>query len=223
MFLMMTAHVGIIGFYWAHQITTLLLNIQKRLWNYRLCVFCVLVFGNVALIRRYAFEFLMINHRVHSFIMLLMAFLHNDRAKAMVILAIHLLVLDKVLGRIYGIVHSLKSPTKGLSEFEILDDETLRVSIPVKTSKTDPTPWYRLFLFKYGTWLAGLHVYLNVRKVDFFQHHPFAVASLPESGKITLVIKRETGLQRNCTTRSKQCATNNSTAKLPKPTPTLLN
>ena len=117
----------------------------------------------------------MINHRVHSFIMLLMAFLHNDRAKAMVILAIHLLVLDKVLGRIYGIVHSLKSPTKGLSEFEILDDETLRVSIPVKTSKTDPTPWYRLFLFKYGTWLAGLHVYLNVRKVDFFQHHPFAL------------------------------------------------
>ena len=119
--------------------------------------------------------------------------------------------------------YSLKSPTKGLSEFEILDDETLRVSIPVKTSKTDPTPWYRLFLFKYGTWLAGLHVYLNVRKVDFFQHHPFAVASLPESGKITLVIKRETGLQRNCTIRSKQCATNNSTAKLPKPTPTLLN
>ena len=62
----------------------------------------------------------MVNHRVHSFIMLLMAFINNDRAKAMVI-HIHLLVLDKVLGRIYGIA---QFPTKGLSEFEIPDDET---------------------------------------------------------------------------------------------------
>lgn len=194
MFLMMTAHVGIIGFYWAHPNYDIAPKYPKNVYGIiGYACFVFLVFGNVALIRRYAFEFLMVNHRVHSFIMLLMAFLHNDRAKAMVILAIHLLVLDKVLSRIYGIVHSLKSPTKGLSEFEILDDETLRVSIPVKTSKTDPTPWYRLFLFKYGTWLAGLHVYLNVRKVDFFQHHPFAVASLPESGKITLVIKKRNG------------------------------
>ena len=54
---MMTAHVGIIGFYWAHPNYDIAPKYPKRLWNYRLCVFCVLVFGNVALIRRYAFEF----------------------------------------------------------------------------------------------------------------------------------------------------------------------
>lgn len=194
MFLMMTAHVGIIGFYWAHPNFDIAPKYPKYVYGIiGYACFVFLVFGNVALIRRYAFDFFMVNHRVHSFIMLLMAFLHNDRAKAMVILAIHLLVLDKVFGRIYGIIHSMKSPTKGYSEFEILDDETVRVNIPVKTSKTDPNPWYRLLLFKYGTWLAGLHVYLNVRKIDFFQHHPFAIASLPESGKITLVIKKRNG------------------------------
>ena len=74
-----------------------------------------------------------------------MAFLHNDKSKAMIIVGIHLLVVDKVLGRIYGILHSKTSPTKGFSEFQILDEDTIRATIPVKATKTNPNPWYRLF------------------------------------------------------------------------------
>ncbi|RCK65401.1 Ferric reductase transmembrane component 1 [Candida viswanathii] len=194
MFLLVTAHVGIVGYYWARPAFDIAPKYPKNVYGIiGYACFVFLTFANVAIIRKYAFDFLMVNHRVHSFIMLLMAFLHNDKSKAMIIVGIHLLVLDKVLGRIYGILHSRKSPTKGYAEFEILDEDTLRATVPVKTNKTNPNPWYRLFLFKYGTWLAGLHVYLNVRKIDFFQHHPFAVASLPSSGNMTLIIKKKNG------------------------------
>ncbi|EMG47428.1 hypothetical protein G210_2254 [Candida maltosa Xu316] len=193
-FSLVTAHVGIVGFYWARPSYDIIPKYPKYVYGIigYVCFFC-LVFGNIAIIRRYAFDFFMLNHRVHSFIMLLMAFLHNDKAKAMIIVGIHLLVLDKVLGRVYGILHSKKSPTKGFSEFELVDDDTIRATVPVKISKTNPNNWYRLLLFKYGTWLAGSHVYLNVKKVDFFQHHPFVIASLPSSGNITLIIKKRNG------------------------------
>ncbi|KAG2730816.1 hypothetical protein G9P44_005965 [Scheffersomyces stipitis] len=55
----------------------------------------LLTFANIKIIRRYAFDFFMVQHRIFSFIMLLLAFFHNGGSKAMVILAVHLLVLDK--------------------------------------------------------------------------------------------------------------------------------
>lgn len=194
MFLLVTVHAGIVGYYWARPSYGVIPKYPKYVYGIigYVC-FVLLTFANVAIIRKYAFEFLMVNHRVYSFIMLLMAFLHHDNSKAMIIVGIHLLVVDKVFGRIYGILHSRASPTKGFSEFEILDEDTIRATIPIKIAKTNPNPWYRLFLFKFGTWIGGLHIYLNVRKVGFFQYHPFAIASLPNSGNMTLIIKKRNG------------------------------
>ncbi|KAK6890775.1 Ferric reductase transmembrane component 1 [Candida tropicalis] len=194
MFSLITAHVAIVAYYWARPSYDIIPKYPKYVYGIiGYACFVFLTFANISIIRKYAFDLFSVHHRVHSFIMLLMAFLHNDKSKAMIIVGIHLLVVDKVLGRIYGILHSKTSPTKGFSEFEILDEDTIRATIPVKATKTNPNPWYRLFLFKYGTWLGGSHVYLNVKKIDFFQYHPFAIASLPDSGNITLIIKKRNG------------------------------
>ncbi|CAK9441936.1 uncharacterized protein LODBEIA_P57710 [Lodderomyces beijingensis] len=196
MFTVITFHVAIVCYHWARpQFSSLHPRFPKNFYGIAAYVtFVFLAIGNMKFIRKLSYDLSMLHHRTQSFIMLLMAFLHNDTTKAMVVVGVHLLVLDKVVGRIYGIVHGKKSPTKGWSEFELLDNETLKVSIPVKISDSfNPNSWSGLLKFKYGNWKAGSHIYFNVRKVDFFQHHPFFIASLPESGKMVIIIRKKEG------------------------------
>ncbi|KAI3404794.2 hypothetical protein KGF56_002424 [Candida oxycetoniae] len=196
MFTTVTFHVVAICYYWARPEFSYF-HPRQPYYVYGILAFVTFVFlafGNIRIIRKISFDASMVHHRAQSFIMLLMAFLHNNNAKAMVVLGVHLLVLDKVLGRIYGIIHSKKSPTKGWSEFELLDEYTMRVSIPIKINKSfNPNSWFGLIKFKYGNWLPGQHLYFNVRKVDFFQHHPFWISSLSEDGKMVIIIKKRNG------------------------------
>lgn len=196
MFVVVTFHVGVVCYYWASPVyQDLHPKYPKNAYGILAYVtFVFLALGNIKLIRKLSFDLSMVHHRAQSFIMLLMAFFHNNHAKAMVIIGVHLLVLDKVIGRIYGIVHGIKSPTKGWSEFEMLDEETMKVSIPIKVNhKFNPNSWFGLIKFKYGNWKAGSHIYFNVRKIDFFQHHPFCISSLPDSGKMVLIIRKRNG------------------------------
>lgn len=196
MFVVVTFHVAVVSYYWDKpEWSSIHPRYPKNVYGIIAYVtFVLLALGNVKFIRKYWYDQAMVNHRVQSFIMLLMAFFHNNSAKAMVIVGVHLLVLDKVIGRIYGIVHSKKSPTKGWSQFEMLDENVMKVSIPIKINhKFNPNSWFGLIKFKYGNWKAGQHIYFNVRKIDFFQHHPFMIASLPESGKMVIIIRKRNG------------------------------
>lgn len=196
MFVVVTFHVAVVSYYWDKpEWSNIHPRYPKNVYGIIAYVtFVLLALGNVKFIRKYWYDQSMVNHRVQSFIMLLMAFFHNNSAKAMVIVGVHLLVLDKVIGRIYGIVHSKKSPTKGWSQFEMLDDDVMKVSIPIKIKKNfNPNSWFGLIKFKYGNWKAGQHIYFNVRKIDFFQHHPFMIASLPESEKMVLIVRKRNG------------------------------
>lgn len=196
MFVVVTFHVAVVSYYWDKpEWSTIHPRYPKNVYGIIAYVtFVLLALGNVKFIRKYWYDQAMVNHRVQSFIMLLMAFFHNNSAKAMVIVGVHLLVLDKVIGRIYGIVHSKKSPTRGWSQFEMLDDEVMKVSIPIKINNNfNPNSWFGLIKFKYGNWKAGQHIYFNVRKIDFFQHHPFMIASLPDSGKMVIIVRKRNG------------------------------
>ncbi|KAK6455921.1 ferric reductase [Scheffersomyces xylosifermentans] len=193
-FVMITIHMALCIQYWLSIDFLVMLNIPPQIFGFiaYACLF-LLTFANVKIIRRWAFDFFMVQHRIFSFIMLLLAFFHNGGSKAMVVLAVHQLVLDKIASRIFGIIHTRKSPTKGISEFEILDDETYRVTLTIKKSSMDPKTWYNTLLPKYGTWKAGQHIYLTVGKVSRFQMHPFTIYSLAETGKIKLVIRKKNG------------------------------
>ncbi|CAI5760129.1 unnamed protein product [Candida verbasci] len=192
MFVLVSAHVIIMCYYWSQGLISP--TYPKSAYGIiGYVTYVILQFGNNRYLRKWFYEGIMINHRVQSFIMLLVVFLHNDKAKAMVVLGVHLLVLDKVVNRIIGIVHYKKSPTKGYSRFEILNDEYLKVSIPIKTHAKNFNKWFNMLNYKYGSWKPGSHIYLNVRKIDFFQHHPFCIASLPEDKEIVLIIKTQKG------------------------------
>ncbi|ABN68735.2 Ferric reductase, NADH/NADPH oxidase transmembrane component (5 domains) [Scheffersomyces stipitis CBS 6054] len=205
LFTMITVHMIMTIKYWLDSNFIVMLQIPPQIFGFMSYgSLFLLTFANIKIIRRYAFDFFMVQHRIFSFIMLLLAFFHNGGSKAMVILAVHLLVLDKVIGRIISIIHKVKSPTKGMSEFEILDEKTLRVTIPVKLSSQNADVWYNQFVPKYGSWKAGQHVLLTVGKVSRFQQHPFTIASLSETGKIQLIIRVKNGFTKKLMKKTSQ-------------------
>ncbi|GEQ69471.1 hypothetical protein JCM33374_g3143 [Metschnikowia sp. JCM 33374] len=152
----------------------------------------VLNLASLRFVRNFAFDFFLAQHRFFNFVMTLLAYFHNGGNHAAVILGVHLLVVDRIVGRVIGILHKRKGPTKGRCDFEILDDSTVRVSIPISIRKNNGK-WYWCFVPRYGSWRAGQHVLFNCNKVALLAYHPFTISSLPDSGKMVLVIKVQKG------------------------------
>lgn len=197
MFITAIIHTWMSLVYWLDMKFYIMVQIPPQIFGF--IAFSCLGMLNVAsfkFIRNFAFDFFLAQHRVFNFIMLLLAYFHNGGNHAPVILGVHLLVLDRVIGRILGLIHKYKGPTKGLSDFEVLDETTVRVSIPIKLYDSDRQKWWWSFVPRYGNWRAGQHVVLNVFKVAWFQYHPFTIASLAESGKMVFVIKVHKGFTR---------------------------
>lgn len=197
MFITASIHMALSLKYWLDLKFYIMIKIPPQIFGF--IAYSCLGMLNVAsfrFIRNFAFDLFLAQHRIFNFVMLLLVYFHNGGNHAIVLLGVHLLVLDRISSRVLGIIHKRKSPTKGVSEFEILDDTTIRVSIPIKIAKSDSHKWWWCFVPRYGNWRAGQHIYLNVFKVSWFQYHPFTIASLADSGKIVLVIKLHKGFTR---------------------------
>ncbi|KAF3992504.1 hypothetical protein FT663_02291 [Candidozyma haemuli var. vulneris] len=190
MFIAVTIHMALSLEYWLSLKFYIMIQIPPQIFG-MISYACLgmLTFASFKFIRNFAFDFFLAQHRVFNFIMLLLAFFHNGGNKAAVLLAVHMLVLDRITSRVLGIVTKRRGPTKGKSEFEILDETTIRISIPVEIKDHDQDRWWWFLVPRYGGWRAGQHVYLNVTKVSLFQYHPFTIASLPDSGKQVIVLK----------------------------------
>lgn len=194
MFLATTVHMCLSLKYWLDMKFYIMVKIPPQIFG-MMSYACLgmLNLASLKIFRNFAFDLFLVQHRVFNFIMLLMAFFHNGGNKALVILSVHLLVLDRITSRVLGILHKRKGPTKGISEFEVMDDSTIRITIPITILNADPNKWWWCFVPRYGTWRAGQHIHLNVSKVSLFQYHPFTVASLPDSGKMVILMKVHKG------------------------------
>lgn len=197
MFIAVTIHMYLSLKYWLDMKFYIMVQIPPQIFG-MISYSCLgmLNLASLKIFRNFAFDLFLAQHRVFNFVMLLLAFFHNHGNRAGVILGVHLLVLDRITSRVIGIIHKRKSPTKGISEFEVLDDTTIRISIPIKISDANPDKWWWCFVPRYGTWRAGQHVHLSVRKVAFFQYHPFTIASLPDSRNIVILLKVQKGFTR---------------------------
>lgn len=195
MFAMICIHIGLAADYWLLIGFPIMLVIPPQIFGYiAFASFFLLSWGSIRFIRRLAYDFFLVEHRVLSFIMLLFMFFHSMKGtKAAVILAVHQLVIDRILSRILSFVHTRMSPTKGKSRFEVLDDDTLLVTVPIKAFPFASKRWFAVFLPNLNTWKPGQHVYLTVGKVSFFQQHPFTISSLSESGEMKFVIRVQRG------------------------------
>lgn len=197
MFIAVTVHMALSLYYWLSLEFYIMVQIPPQIFgmiSYG-CLF-MLCFASLKFIRNFAFDFFLAQHRVFNFIMLLLAFFHNGGNKAAVLLGVHLLVLDRITSRVLGIVTKRRGPTKGVSDFEILDETTIRITIPVEIKKINHDRWWWFLIPRYGGWRAGQHVYLNVMKISLFQYHPFTIASLPDSGKQVIILKVMKGFTR---------------------------
>lgn len=196
MWILITIHMVMTIQYWLSIQFKVMISIPPQIFGMiAYGFFCILTWGSLKFIRSWAFDFFLVKHRISNFIMLLMMFFHNPANKAVVLISVHGLVLDRVVSRVFTYIHKFKSPTKGLSEFEILDSDTISVTIPIRDISFEyPQKWYNRLLPKCRVWKAGQHIYLNVGKVKFFQYHPFTICSLSESGDMKLLIRKKRGL-----------------------------
>lgn len=201
-FIACTIHMGLSLKYWLGLDFKIMVEIPPQIFGF-ISYSCLgmLTFASFKFVRNYAFDFFLAQHRFFAFVMLLLAFMHNLSNRAPVLLGVHLLVLDRVVSKVMGMIHKYKSPTKGLSDFEILDSTTIRVSIPIKVTGVNSKRWWRYIVPRYGNWKAGQHIYLNVPKVSFFQSHPFTISSLQESGKMVIVLKVRQGFTKKLNER----------------------
>lgn len=198
-FAMIVVHIVLSSKYWLDLGFPIMLVIPPQIFGYiAFACFFFLNFASLKFIRRWAYDFFLVQHRVFSFIMLLFIFFHNRKnTESAVILAVHQLVIDRILSRILSFVHARMSPTRGRSTFEILDEDTLLVTVPIKAFPFHERKWWQVPLPKVNTWKPGQHVYLNVGKVSRFQQHPFTIASLSESGEMKFVIRVQKGFTKN--------------------------
>ncbi|WEJ97773.1 ferric-chelate reductase Frp1 [Yamadazyma tenuis] len=195
MFTMISIHVVLASRYWLHLGFPVMLVIPPQIFGFiAFGSFFLLNFASFKFIRRWAYDFFLVQHRVFSFIMLLFVLFHNStNTTGAVVLSVHQLVIDNILCRIIAFVHTRQSPTKGKSTFEILDEDTVLVTVKLNAFPYSEMKWWRRFLPKWNTWKAGQHVYLTVPKVKWFQKHPFTIASISESGEMKFVIRVQKG------------------------------
>ncbi|KAI5959404.1 FRP1 [Candida pseudojiufengensis] len=193
MWILISIHLALGTYYWLSMNFRIMIIIPPQIFGFMAYgSFCILTWGSMKFIRKWSYDFFLIQHRVFAFIMLFMSFIHNPGNRAAVLISVHGLVIDRVISKIMAYIHKNHSPTKCKSTFEILDENTIEVTIPIKTDDYKSNKWFNKFL-SYKNWKAGQHIYLNVAKVKWFQYHPFTIASVSSSNDMKLLIRVQKG------------------------------
>lgn len=145
------------------------------------------VFSSMAPLRRWNYEFFVVQHIVTYAGFLAAVYLHLDpEVKIWIWLPIAFVVLDRTLRslRVLYINILLYHPTAkserfwaSKATFEPLDSETTRIVI----SKPPIS------------WTAGQHVLLSCHAIAPLQSHPFTIASIPSDGRMEFIVKSKSG------------------------------
>lgn len=194
MFVSATLHMALSLSYWIGLKFYIMVQIPPQIFGF-IAFSCLgmMNLGSLRFIRKFSFELFLAQHRIFNFVFLLLLYFHNGRTHFAVLLGVHLLVLDRIVARVLGIFHKRKGPTKGNCDFEILDENTMRISIPITIFDNDTQKWWWSFVPRYGNWRAGQHVLFNCNKVAILAYHPFTITSLPSSGNMVLIIRKKGG------------------------------
>lgn len=146
-----------------------------------------IVFSSMAPIRRWNYEFFVVQHIITYVGFLAAVYLHLPaEVKVWVWIPIVLVILDRTLRSLSVVCTnvSIFHPTArrrsfwaSKATFEPLDPETTRITIA--------SPPLR--------WTAGQHVLLSCHTIAPLQSHPFTVASIPSDGKMVFLVKSKAG------------------------------
>jgi predicted ferric reductase len=150
-----------------------------------------IVFSSMAPIRRWNYEFFVIQHLMTFSVFIGMVYIHTPaECHVYIWIPVGLFFFDRVVRALYVIYTNISffhpkqrrvGQMKGLwacqAEFASLPHNTTRITI-----KNPPINWN-----------AGQHVFLSCHSVVPLQSHPFTIASIPEDGKIEFYVKAEKG------------------------------
>ncbi|KAL9118047.1 MAG: hypothetical protein Q9187_005410 [Circinaria calcarea] len=170
------------------------------------CILLWIVFSSMAPIRRWNYEFFVIQHIVTFIGFTAAVYLHVPaEVKPWVWISIALFILDRVL-RACALLYiniSWLHPNQNRKGFwglgatmDSLPGRATRITI-----RNPPIDWK-----------AGQHVFLSCHSIVPLQSHPFTIYSLPQDGKMEFLIKSEAG----CTRKIYESAEKHQT--LPGPT-----
>ncbi|CAK9441097.1 uncharacterized protein LODBEIA_P49660 [Lodderomyces beijingensis] len=197
MWVMVSVHLSLGSYYWLAMNFRIMIMIPPQIFGFMAYgALFILTWSSTKFIRTWAYDFWLIQHRVFAFIMLFMSFIHNPGARAAVLVGVIGLAFDRVVSKILAWIHKKYSPTQGRCNFEILDEGTVLMTIPVKTSEYEAKKWFNKYLC-YKNWKAGQHIYINVPKIKWLQYHPFTIASLSSSNEMKILIRVQKGFTKN--------------------------
>lgn len=151
------------------------------------CILLWIVLSSFAPIRRWNYEFFVLQHIVSFAGFTVAVYLHVPaEVKVWVWIPIGLVIFDRVV-RALSILYmnlSVFHPTRRhegfwacKAAFEPLGSDITRIII-----KNPPI-----------NWTVGQHVLLSCHSIAPFQSHPFTVASIPQDGKMEFLIKTKSG------------------------------
>ncbi|KAI5955358.1 FRP1 [Candida jiufengensis] len=193
MWFLISIHLSLGTYYWLDMKFLIMIIIPPQIFGFMAYgSLCFLTWASLKFIRRWSYDFFLFQHRVFAFIMLFMSFIHNAGNRAAVLISVHALVIDRIISKVMAYIHKKHSPTKCKSTFEILDEDTIEITIPIKTDEYKKDKWYNKYL-AYKNWKAGQHIYINVAKIKWLQYHPFTIASLSSSNDMKLLVRVHKG------------------------------
>ncbi len=155
------------------------------------------VFLGTKSFRRKKYETFLFIHGLLGAVGCFFIYFHNSRHHALLIVAIHTIVIDRVLGRIRTVFNRFTSSTQCVSEFKIIDDETVEAHIPFERLENQKKIFKYIPLPYLGYWKAGQHIYLNVPRVRLLQNHPFMISSHPNTKILRLLIRKRNGFTKH--------------------------
>ena len=151
------------------------------------CILLWIVLSSMAPVRRWNYEFFVVQHIVTFVGFLAAAYLHlPGEVKVYIWIPICLVVFDRFVRTVWTLYTNLsifhpKSRRGGIltckATFQPLGAHATRITI-----NNPPIHWK-----------AGQHVFLSCHGVAPFQSHPFTIATIPEDGRMEFLVKRKAG------------------------------
>lgn len=205
---MIIAHFILCATYWIRLDFIIMLQIPPQIFGMIafgcMSMLTLLSFG---IVRRLSYEFFLFNHGLLSGIMMLMAFFHNPGGRAAIILAVHAVVLDRIVAAFRSFMNRRCAKIADYqADFEILDKDIIMLSIPLEKKTLGFSKGPSL---TFGSWKPGQHFYVRVGKARRIQWHPFTIASTEEDGKVVIIMRVYKGFTKALLKKiGKQCDEN---------------
>lgn len=136
---------------------------------------------------------------------MLLAFLHNPSGRIWIVLAVHIVVIDRIIGGIRTFIAKKVLPSHRVVKFGILDDSTVEMKIEITEIYLFPSRFENNRCKRYilpclptfGSCKPGQFIYLRVGSVRHLQWHPFSIANTSDEGELQLVYKEIHGIHKS--------------------------